>query len=1246
MSYEVPSDARDQRILRKQNEDLRNIIRIIPQSTNENTDGGFDGLAGASGINSGYLTGSFVITSPEEQQAVKISWTSGRSVTGKKLLHVGDYVATNAGITGTNWIGRVTHITTTESDVSGTCICEPQLKKFNKLSDGARSAFNSGSTTSLQKIKWVASSTGGEGDWAEYANSDEDYDDRWTATYNASGFSNQEVVISTGSMIINNREGGTDVEIKNILGNLKDGQMLTVKPKDGMTLTLKTGGNIDGDNETIIKDTDIAILQYHEDGGSKWRAVGGSGDGLSTVVKKPCRVATTGNNTAPVLIGTQVDGVTIVVGDRVLYKNQTTVRDNGIYVCTNVVGILATMERAEDFDEDSEVKSGVQVAIEEGTIHADEAWQLTTNNPIVVGTTALTWVKISGMEWSTPIDSSLIPDTDITYNLGSNTKHFTNLFTNIIQLGNDTALADTDVIGSVNFSGKDDGSNGYVNDWASIKSIVDDATSTDKAAHLELRQYDSNAIKTMLKTDQWGIFLSNDGGTVSAPSTNGSIWRSVKDVKVRTDDSVFNLTVAKDFFSDKIWNTGIAGTCKIQDVGYNSGTDVATFGRTTGVDFYGDLDMHTYDIGGIDILRFHTGTGTADVLGTNDIGIESGSTGSSSSLGMKLNVGTNQGYFFRVANSTKMIINDATHSRIKVYSDLEMVGEDILMGNNMITGTSLASFTDTSGNARGSISGSSSGSSNAIQISTPSSGMLHITEAVTDIAKFSQNSVEGIVFEADLDMKTYNIINPDLIKFSTSVGSATALTSSDYGMESLYGGSPAVAYGVQIRVPTAKSIYFRSGTTALATFDDINGFVTGMAIYGGQIQTQSFVDFDNIQSPSNPSANHVRLFADSDNSDHLTVIKSNGSEVDLEAGGSSWVGTATSQLNMGAHSIKGAWGGTANTLGIQSDLDMNTYDINDADRIKFSTTQGTGSSLGSSDYGMESLYGGSPAVAYGVQIRVPTAKSIYFRSGTTALATFDDINGFVTGMAIYGGQIQTQSFVDFDNIQSPSNPSANHVRLFADSDNSDHLTVIKSNGSEVDLEAGGGVGLGDNNTWTGTNAFQNTVTFTSTINSDLLPQMSGSTTLRSLGGTSNVWTAVFAERFRFDNGDRYVYKHNSSGEIRYVLDDSSGSHKFYVNTTIFPTLDIQEDYVEVRGGRKITSTSGTPIGYYTTNATSTTGTYGTVQLPYRDWTGSTSSSVLDQSFGSENGCCGIINASGTVKMWVKSSSGWKSEQLS
>lgn len=1016
MSYEVPSDARDQRMLRKQNEDLRNLIRMVPQSTNANTEdlGGWDG--GAVRNTTGNIMGRFILNSPEEQQAVKISWTSGRSVTDKILLKVGDYVATNAGISGTNWLGRITYISTEESDVSGTCICEPQFTAIDGTTP--RSAFNSGSTTSLQKIKFTPSSSGG-GTWSEYSNTD---DDRWNATYNSTGFSSTEVAVQTASMIMNRRESTGDLEISNIWGATADGQMVTIKPKDGKTLTLKTGGNIEIDSDVSVVDTEIRILQYHEDGGNKWRLISGSGSGSSTsnTIKQPCRVASTGNYTTPTLIGSQVDGVTIVVGDRVLYKNQSTARDNGIYVCTNIATIFATMERAEDFDEDSEVKSGVQVAIEEGTVHADEVWQLTTNNPIVVGTTALTWAKISGMEWSTPVDASIIPDTDITYNLGSNTKHFTQTFTNKVQLGNATALSDTDTIGSVNFSGLDDASAGYVDDWASIKSIVDDATSTNKTAHIELRQYDSNAIKTMLKTDQFGIFLSNDAGTTTAPSVNGSIWRSVKDVKVRTDDAEFNLTTAKDFFTDKIWDTGIAGTCKIQDVGFNSGTDVATFGRTTGVDFYGDLDMHTYDIGGIDILRFHTGTGTADVLATNDIGIESGSTGSSSSLGMKLNVGTNQGYFFRVANSTKMIINDATDSRIKVYSDLEMVGEDILMGNNMITGVSLASFTDTSGNARGSISGSSSGSSDAIQISTPTSGMLHITESVTDIAKFSQNSVEGIVFEADLDMKTYNIVNPDLIKFSTSVGSGTALTSSEYGMEALYASS--VAYGIQIRVPTAKSIFFRSGTTATATFDDINGFVTGMGIYGGKLQTGGYVDFDNIQSPSNPSTNHVRLFADSDNSDHLTVIKSDGSEVDLEAGGGgSWVGTATSDLDMNGNHIKNTTSSNGGHVTFEDTIDMRTYNIQGVDQLIFSNASNSNDVLGNSDYGIE-IDGGTSDTGLRYNVNSSKSHKFYVGGGSTPVATIDssgldagDIGSGTVNVARLGSGATSSKYLRGDN---------------------------------------------------------------------------------------------------------------------------------------------------------------------------------------------------------------------------------------
>ena len=52
---------------------------------------------------------------------------------------------------------------------------------------------------------------------------------------------------------------------------------------------------------------------------------------------------------------------------------------------------------------------------------------------------------------------------------------------------------------------------------------------------------------------------------------------------------------------------------------------------------------------------------------------------------------------------------------------------------------------------------------------------------------------------------------------------------------------------------------------------------------------------------------------------------------------------------------------------------MNTYDINDADRIKFSTTQGTGSSLTSSDTGIEAIYNNS--TPYGMKIQFPSTNS-------------------------------------------------------------------------------------------------------------------------------------------------------------------------------------------------------------------------------------------------------------------------------
>ena len=116
-------------------------------------------------------------------------------------------------------------------------------------------------------------------------------------------------------------------------------------------------------------------------------AVDAARQGLT--VKQACRATTTANIT---LSGTQtIDGVAVVAGDRVLVKNQTTGSQNGIYVVA-----AGAWTRATDFDADSDVVDGAFTFIEEGTTNADSGWVLTTDAPIVVGSTALAFAQFSG----------------------------------------------------------------------------------------------------------------------------------------------------------------------------------------------------------------------------------------------------------------------------------------------------------------------------------------------------------------------------------------------------------------------------------------------------------------------------------------------------------------------------------------------------------------------------------------------------------------------------------------------------------------------------------------------------------------------------------------------------------------------------------------------------------------------------------------------------------------------------------
>jgi hypothetical protein len=129
---------------------------------------------------------------------------------------------------------------------------------------------------------------------------------------------------------------------------------------------------------TPTADTDAATKAY----------VDASRSGLD--VKASVRAATTSNlqNISGIQI---IDGVTLVAGDRVLVKNQSTASTNGIYVVA-----ASTWSRSTDADTDAEVTSGMFTFVEEGTVNADSGWVLSTNNPIVVGSTSLTFAQFSG----------------------------------------------------------------------------------------------------------------------------------------------------------------------------------------------------------------------------------------------------------------------------------------------------------------------------------------------------------------------------------------------------------------------------------------------------------------------------------------------------------------------------------------------------------------------------------------------------------------------------------------------------------------------------------------------------------------------------------------------------------------------------------------------------------------------------------------------------------------------------------
>ena len=112
--------------------------------------------------------------------------------------------------------------------------------------------------------------------------------------------------------------------------------------------------------------------------------------------KQAVRVITLGNITLAGGAPSTVDGVNLSAGDRILVAGQDTGSQNGLYdVSVLGTGANGTWVRTADGDVTGEIQAGMIVMVTEGDSYRDTQWKLTTNNPIIIGTTPLAFEQNS-----------------------------------------------------------------------------------------------------------------------------------------------------------------------------------------------------------------------------------------------------------------------------------------------------------------------------------------------------------------------------------------------------------------------------------------------------------------------------------------------------------------------------------------------------------------------------------------------------------------------------------------------------------------------------------------------------------------------------------------------------------------------------------------------------------------------------------------------------------------------------------
>ena len=225
-------------------------------------------------------------------------------------------------------------------------------------------------------------------------------EDATTSNKGIASFDSTDFTVTSGAVAVNAitlgssslNPGATTTDVAGLTSltvdnlNLNGNEITSTDTNGDISLNPNGSGTVDVNNSRIVNVTDPTQAQ---DAATK-AYVDAVKQALD--IKDSVRVATTADITISTAlnVGDTIDGITLADGDRVLVKDQSTGSENGIYVAG------ATPVRSGDANTSAEVTPGMFVFVEEGTVNGDNGFVLTTDAPITLDTTSLTFTQFSG----------------------------------------------------------------------------------------------------------------------------------------------------------------------------------------------------------------------------------------------------------------------------------------------------------------------------------------------------------------------------------------------------------------------------------------------------------------------------------------------------------------------------------------------------------------------------------------------------------------------------------------------------------------------------------------------------------------------------------------------------------------------------------------------------------------------------------------------------------------------------------